>query len=123
MAKTPIQIVKERFSDKAGLVKAVQGLMGGELTNDRRLNADKGLDSVSNKKLLHLHDVLSQVKKDFGSRDKLIKAIAETGKRTKDADFAKSLEDASTPRLFELYRAGQSRSKKRAAAPAKPAAK
>lgn len=119
MAKTPIQIVKERFSDKAGLVKAVQGLMGGELTNDRRLNSDKGLDSVSNKKLLHLHDVLSQVKKDFGSRDKLIKAIAETSKRAKDADFSKSLEDAPTPRLFELYRA----SKKRAASAAKSAAK
>jgi len=114
MAKTPIQIVKERFQDKGGLVKAVQGLMGAELTVDR-LNSDKGLDSVSNKKLLHLHDVLSQVKKDFGSRDKLIKAIADSAKRAKDSDFAKSLEGIPTPRLLELYRAG----KKRAAAAAK----
>jgi hypothetical protein len=119
MAKTPIQIVKERFSDKAGLVKAVQGLLTTELATDRRLNSDKGLDSVSNKKLLHLHDVLSQVKKDFGSRDKLIKAIAEGQKRGKDPEFAKGLEDHSTPRLFELYRAG----KKRAQPAAKSAAK
>jgi hypothetical protein len=118
MAKTPIQIVKERFSDKAGLVKAVQGLMGGELSVDR-LNSDKGLDSVSNKKLLHLHDVLSQVKKDFGSRDKLIKAIADSAKKAKDADYAKSLASVGTPRLFELYRAG----KKRAQPAAKSAAK
>jgi len=114
MAKTPIQTVKERFSDKAGLIKAVQGLMGAELSIDR-LSADKGLDSVSNKKLLHLHDVFSQVKKDFGSREKLIKAIGEAAKRAKDSDFAKSLEGASTPRLLELYKAG----KKRAAAAAK----
>ena len=114
MPKTPIQIVKERFSDKAGLVQAVKGLMTGELSVDR-VNSDKGLDSVSNKKLLHLHDVLSQVKKDFGSRDKLIKAIADGAKRTKDSDYQKSLEGYSTPRLFELYRSG----KKRAAATAK----
>jgi hypothetical protein len=109
MAKTPIQIVKERFSDKAGLVKAVQGLMTDELASTRRMNADKGLDSVSNKKLLHLHQVLSQVKKDFGSRDKLIKAIAEGAKRAKDADFASGLAQYSTPRLFEMYRAGKKR--------------
>jgi hypothetical protein len=114
MAKTPIQIVKERFKDKDSLVKAVQGLMGAELSVDR-LNAEKGLDSVSNKKLLHLHDVLSQVKKDFGSRDKLVKAIADSAKRAKDSDFAKSLEGLSTPRLVELFRAG----KKRSAAAAK----
>jgi len=108
MAKTPIQTVKERFTDKAGLIKAVQGLMGTDLTVDR-LNADKGLDSVSNKKLLHLHDVLSQVKKDFGSRDKLIAAIAEGAKRPKDADFTKSLQGLPTPRLFEQYRAGKKR--------------
>lgn len=114
MAKTPIQIVKDRFKDKDSLVKAVQGLMGTELSVDR-LNSDKGLDSVSNKKLLHLHDVLSQVKKDFGSRDKLIKAIAEGAQRAKDSDFAKSLEGLPTPRLFELYRSG----KKRSAAAAK----
>jgi hypothetical protein len=122
MAKTPIQIVKERFSDKAGLVKAVQGLMGGELTVDR-LNSDKGLDSVWNKKLLHLHDVLSLVKKDFGSRDKLIKAIADSSKKAKDADFAKSLEGLPTPRLFELYRSSDKRSKKRAQPAAKSASK
>lgn len=109
MAKTPIQLVKERFSDKAGLVKAVQGLMTDELVNSRRLNADKGLDSVSNKKLLHLHEVLSQVKKDFGSREKLIKAIADGAKRAKDSDFATGLGQYSTPRLLELYRAGKKR--------------
>lgn len=111
-AKSPLQSVKERFGDKAGLLKAVTGLMGNEMTLDR-LSSDKGLDSVSNKKLLHLHDVLDQVKKDFGSRDKLINAIVSDVKRTKDADYIKGLERFPTPRLFELYRA----SKKRTAAP------
>src|SRR5690349_5287948 len=107
--KSPLQNVKDRFGDKAGLVKAVSGLMTSDLSVDR-LDSDKGLDSVSNKKLLHLHDVLAQVKKDFGSRSKLIGAIASDAKRAKDADYTKSLEKHSTPRLFELYRAGKKRS-------------
>jgi hypothetical protein len=109
MAKTPIQLVKDRFGDKAGLVKAVQGLMTSELSLDR-LNSDKGLDSVSNTKLLHLHDLLSQVKKDFGSRDKLIDSVVTLAKRTKDDGFKKGLEKLTTPRLFDMYRTSKKKS-------------
>lgn len=110
--QTPLQIVKQRFKDKAGLVSAVQALAKGDLWNDRRLNDDKGLDSVSNKKLLHLHDVLSQIKQEFGSREKLADAIATAQGRGKDADYKKSLERHSTPRLFELLGAARRRAKK-----------
>ena len=108
MQKSPLALVKERFGDKAGLVKAIEGLTKDELFLDR-VNTDKGLDSVSNRKLLHLHDVLSQVKEQFGTRAKLIDAIADQTKRTKDADYKKSLESQPTPRLFEIYRAGKKR--------------
>lgn len=110
--QSPLQIVKQRFKDKAGLVAAVQALAKDDLWNGRRLNDDKGLDSVSNKKLLHLHDVLSQVKKDFGSREKLIDAIATAQGRGKDADHKKGLERHSTLRLFELLAAARRREKK-----------
>jgi hypothetical protein len=104
--KAPLSSVKERFKDKATLVKAVQGLMTDELWLDR-MNADKGLDSVSNRKLLHLHDVLSEVKADFGSRAKLIDAIADALKRGKDADYKQSLQRHPTPRLYEMFRSSR----------------
>ena len=108
MPQSPISIVKERFKDKSQLVKAVEKLMGDELSTDR-LNVDKGLARVSNRKLLHLHDVLTQLKADFGSRAKLIDAIAADLGRTKDGDYKTSLERFGSPKLMELYRVAHKR--------------
>jgi hypothetical protein len=114
MQKSPLQQVKERFTDKAGLVSAVKELVKDDLWADR-LNEDKGLELISNKKLLHLHDVLSTVKKEFGSRDKLIAAILEQENRTKDEGYKARFESWSTPRLLDHYRndKGTHRRKKR----------
>ena len=113
MANSPLQIVKDRFKDKASLISAVKGLMSDELWLDR-LNADKGLDSVSNAKLLRLHAVLSDVKKQFGTRAKLIDAVLGHAKRVKDGDLKTSLQRLPTPRLLEIFKVGE-RAKKRAA--------
>ena len=110
MPKAPFQTVKDRFKDKAGLVAAVKGLMTDDLWIDR-LRADKGLDSVANKKLLHLHSVLSDVKTKFGTRKALISSITAAAKRQKDSDYGKALERYATTRLFEIYQAGQKRAK------------
>jgi hypothetical protein len=136
MSKSPLALVKERFSNKEGLVAAVKALATDELWNGRRLNSDKGLEHVSNKKLLHLHDVLDSVKKDHGSRTKLIDAVVEAEKRGKDAGFRTRLEKASTPELFQQLSVLKRRAKATAAkaapkkksippkaAKAKPAAK
>lgn len=113
MGKTPFESIKERFKDKAGLVHAVRGLINDELWVDR-LNADKGLDRVSNRKLLHLHELLTQVKSQFGSRVKLLDAILADQKRQKDADYRKGLERRSTSQLLEIYRSAQKRAKRTA---------
>lgn len=110
MAKSPVQTVKDRFKDKASLVSAVQALMTSELWIDR-LSEDKGLDCVSNKKLLHLHDVLSEVKAKHGSRTKLIDAVASAQARGKDGDFKESLEDLPTTRLLDLLKSAEKRAK------------
>ena len=49
-----------------------------------RLNEEKGLEHVSNGKLLHLEQVFEAVSKEVGSRDKLIGEIAKLqgGRRT-----------------------------------------
>jgi hypothetical protein len=113
MAKSPLQVTKERFKDKASLIAAVQSLMSEDLWVDR-LSTDKGLDSVSNKKLLHLHGVLTEVKSQFGSRAALIEQIATARGRQKDAEYKQGLERFPTPRLVEISRAGQKRTKKAA---------
>lgn len=111
MPKSPLALVKERFSNKEGLVAAVKALATDELWDDSRLNTAKGLDHVSNKKLLHLHDVLSKVKKDHGSREKLIAAILSAVKRDKDKDYQSGLEKLPTTELFQILTAAQKRAK------------
>jgi hypothetical protein len=108
MSKSPLEIVKERFKNKEGLVAAVKALAVDDLWVNR-LHADKGFDSVSNKKLLRLHEILTEAKKQFGSRAKLIEAIATDLKRQTDEGFKKGLERFPTPRLLEIFRTGQKR--------------
>lgn len=120
MSKSPLALVKERFSNKEGLIAAVKALATDELWNGRRLNSDKGLEHVSNKKLLHLHEVLTSVKNEHGSRAKLIDAVLEAEKRTKDAGYRARLEKASTPELLQQLNVLKRRAK---AAEAKAAPK
>lgn len=114
MPKSPLASVNERFKNKEALIDAVKALATDELWV-ARVNEDKGLPRISNRKLLHLHDVLSQVQKDHGSRSKLIDALLETQKRGKDAGYRTRLEGRSTPELFAMYQLAQKK-----AAPAKP---
>jgi hypothetical protein len=114
MKSSPLAQVKDRFKDKDGLVAAVRALATdemwvGRVTADRG-KGGKGLDCVSNKKLLHLHDVLSDVKKAYGSRKGMIDAILKAEKREKDAGYRTRLEGQPTPRLLDHARAAKKRS-------------
>ncbi|MEM6956497.1 MAG: hypothetical protein AAF411_25565 [Myxococcota bacterium] len=100
---------KARKAAKEKLIAAVKGLVDSDGLWIDRVNESKGLETVSNKKLLHLHDVLSAVK-EFGGRDAVIKAIVEAEGRSKDAHFAKHFEDFPTPKLWDHYRAAKKRS-------------
>jgi len=119
MKKTPLTAATERFTSKDKLVEAVQKLATQDLWLDR-LNDAKGLARVSNAKLLRLHEILTQAKKDFGSRAKLIDAILTLEKRSKDAGYKTRLEAYPLPRLMDKHGAA-SRRAKRAEAKAKAA--
>jgi hypothetical protein len=121
MKKSPVAVVKESFQSKDKLVEAVQKLATADLWLDR-VSADKGLAKVSNQKLLKLHAVLTDAKQRFGTRDKLISAILELKKRTKDAGYSAGLKKQPLPQLLDLH-ASAERAGKRAAAKAAPAAK
>ena len=102
MSKTPLALVKERFGSKDKLVEAVQKLATKDLWLDRVSEA-KSLANVSNAKLLRLHAALEDAKKRFGSRDKLIGAIAELEKRAKDDGYKARLLTYPVPRLLDLH--------------------
>ena len=124
MKTPPLKTVTERFGDKAKLVGAVQALATKDLWIDR-VNSERGLARVSNAKLLRLHEMLSLVKKEFGSREKLIDAVLASMKRQKDTGLRSKLETYSTPRLLDLERSAKRRAKnatKPKAAPEKKAA-
>ena len=108
MNKSPAALVKEHFGDKAKLVAAL-----GPFTNDDlwvpRVNETKGLARVPNAKLLRLFSVLSAVKEKFGTRFKLVDAICEIEKRSKDEGYKKRLLDYPVPRLYDLYRSSAKR--------------
>jgi hypothetical protein len=110
MKTPPLKAVKDRFGDKQKLVSAVKGLATDDLWLGR-VNDDKGLESVSNSKLLRLHDTLTRVKKEFGSRAKLIDSILTLSKRNKDAGLRSSLEKFPTPRLVDLQMSATRRAK------------
>jgi len=115
--QNPLAIVKERFGDKAKLVAELEKLTGDLWV--ARTSEKKGLAHVSNAKLLRLHRIFTQVKEQFGTREKLIDAILELEKRTKDDGYKARLGKFPVPRLFDLYR---STAKRAGVKPAEPKA-
>jgi hypothetical protein len=114
MSNSPLSILKARFGDdpkkaKEKLVAAVKKVAGKDLWLDR-LNEEKGLQHVSNRKLLHLEQVFEAMAKAVGSRDKLIAEIAQLQGRAKDEDYKTRLAEESTPSLWDRYQSVQSSS-------------
>jgi hypothetical protein len=119
--KSPLSTVKDKFGDKEKLVAAVKELTSDDLWVSRE-NKSKGLDHVSNAKLLRLHATFSAVKDKFGTRAKLIDAILELEKRTKDEGYKSRLLKFPVPRLFDMYKSAEKRTNATKKAEAKKAA-
>ena len=117
----PLAIVKDKFGDKPKLVAAVEKFTGDDLWV-ARTNKDKGLKHVSNAKLLRLHATFTAVKEKFGTRAKLIDAIVDLEKRTKDEGFKKRLGEFPVPRLWDMYNSASKRGAGAAKAAAAPKA-
>jgi hypothetical protein len=119
MAKAPLALVKERFGDKKKLVEAVNAFVSDDLwlprtSGDR--GGQGGLSTVSNAKLLKLHDTFAAVKKEFGTRDKLVLAVLGLEKRTKDDGYKSRLSAWPVPRLWDHYKSVKRRTDRAAAA-------
>jgi hypothetical protein len=118
MSKSPLASVKDKFGDKKSLVSAIEKLAGEELWLGR-LNADKGLAHVSNAKLLRLHATFTTVKEKFGTRAKLIDAIATLEKHGTDEGYKVHIGGYPVPRLWDLFQSIEKRQARTAKAAAK----
>jgi hypothetical protein len=121
MKKPPLRLVKDSFESKEKLVEAVRKLATEDLWLDR-VSSAKGLGRVANGKLVRLHTILSDAKKRFGSREKLITAILELEKRAKDSGYRARLEQFPLPRLMDVHASAGKRIEK-AVAKTKPKVK
>ena len=115
--KNPLAAITEKFESKAKLVAELEKIAKDDDLWVSRLNANKGLAHVSNAKLLKLHTTFAAVKAKFGTRAKMIDAIAEFEKRAKDDGYKARLGAFPVPRLWDMYCSAA----KRASAAAKAA--
>lgn len=127
MAQSPLAALKAKFESKEKLVAELEKFTKSDDLWVGRLNESKGLAHVSNAKLLRLHATFTAVKEKFGTRAKLIDAIADLEKRTKDEGYKSRLGNYPVPRLWDMYQSATKRQaaakkatepKKKAAAPA-----
>ena len=102
MKKAPKLIVNDKFGSRVKLVDEIINLLG----SDKDARTPARLKATKNSQLLRLHEVLSSVKSEFGSKDKLVDAIATAkfAPQKPDADYAKKISGYSQKRLLDLYR-------------------
>ena len=111
MKKSPATLVKEKFESKEKLVAAVKTFADDSALWLPRTSAAKGLEHVSNAKLLRLHAIFSEVKEKFGTRDKLVSALLEVENRTKDTGWKSRVDSWPLPRLYDAYKSAAKRNK------------
>ena len=69
-----------------------------------------GLKSASRMSLLRLAAVATAVKDKYGSRDKLVDALATALNRAKDSDYVNKLRTLSSAQLLDRMRSAKKRS-------------
>jgi hypothetical protein len=111
MKKSPLQTITQTHGGKDKLVEKVLPLIDkvvgrGDETKDA---LKKRLQSAANAKLLRLERTLSEIEKQFGTRDKLADAYMKLVGRAKDADFRKAIGRLSPGALLDRYRVAERR--------------
>lgn len=94
MKKSPLAQVKETFGSKEKLVDALLGIPSSileRLDGEEKDDFKKRLLAASNKKLLKLHELSQSIKKQWGSKEKLVDALLALQKRAKDLDLRTKL--------------------------------
>jgi len=110
--KSPLQQTQESFGSKEKLVDSLVNVLHSIAKSDSDKEALKGrLLAASNKKLLRLLEVGSEIKEKYGSVEKLADAVAKALGRAKDAPYVAKLKTLAPARLLDLLRTAEKRAK------------
>ncbi len=106
MKKSPLALVKEQFGSKDKLVDALLALPESVLDRPEADADDKDafrsrLLGAANAKLLRLHKTGKAVSERWGSKTKLVDAILDLRKRTKDQDYRTKLTTLPLGKLYD----------------------
>ena len=114
--KSPLGRQKDEHESKEKLVDRVLTVLGAITKSDEDKDTVKArLLAASNKKLLRLHEVGSEIKSKFGSMEKLAEAVGAALGRAKDAPYVAKLATYTPARLLDMVKAADKRGKKKAA--------
>ncbi len=114
--KSPLARQKDEHESKEKLVDRVISLLGSIAPSDEDKDSLKArLLASSNKKLLRLHDLSTEIKGKYGTIEKLAEAVGAALGRAKDAPYITKLKTFTPARLVDLLKAAEKRGKKKAA--------
>ena len=116
MSSAPIAKARSLAASKTELVDKVKALATEALWTDRFADKENGWARLSNRQLIRLHTILTDVSKRFATRAELIGAIATAEGHGKDADYKTSLERHPLPRLWDHLKAAERRARPKKAA-------
>jgi hypothetical protein len=112
---SPLGRTKEAHESKEKLVDKVVTLLGRITHSDESSdNLKARLLAASNKKLLRLFEIGSEIQKQWGSMEKMAEAAATAVGRAKDAPYVAKLKTFTPAKLFDFLRAAERRKKKAA---------
>ncbi len=113
--KSPLARTKGDHGTKEKLVDKLITLLGQVNKTDEDKDELKArLLAASNKKLLRLFEVGSEIREKFGSVEKLAEAAAGALGRAKDAPYLAKLKTISPAKLLDLFQSAEKRGKKAA---------
>ncbi len=114
--KSPLARQKDEHESKEKLVDRVIAVLGSIAKSDDDKDTLKArLLAASNKKLLRLHDIGSEIKTKYGSVEKLAEAVGGALGRAKDAPYIEKLKGYAPARLYDLLKSAEKRGTKKAA--------
>src|SRR5262245_54487859 len=103
--KSPLARTKDEHESKEKLVDRLLGVLGSITKTDEDHDSLKAkLLAASNKKLLRLHEVSTEIKSKYGSIEKLAEAVGAALGRAKDAPYLDKLKTYSPARLLDLLK-------------------